>query len=90
MEDANGILYIDELERCAPHCVPEYGPVGDIFGPAGEPDCIVNEWDLAAMLDVWLAEENLGSENLYQDGIIDFKNYAELASSWLEKQLLGE
>lgn len=46
------ILYTD-LVPTDPRCVP--APAFDISGPAGEPDCRVDLYDLAALAGEWLA-----------------------------------
>ncbi|MFC1737798.1 hypothetical protein ACFL1G_01965 [Planctomycetota bacterium] len=83
----SGDIEFDLLLRCAPYCVPGEGPTGDISGPEDEPDCVVDEWDLAELVARWLDEENLGNENFFQDNIIDFKDYAILAENWKEEEL---
>jgi hypothetical protein len=49
----------DMLQRCAPLCRPEFGPVGDFTGPDGEPDCFVDKWDLERLRDAWLSRDEL-------------------------------
>lgn len=54
------MFYVDLIERCVPDCYADRSALAaDLSGPDGEPDCVVDEYDLAALTDSWLSEDDL-------------------------------
>ena len=67
-----------------PRCVPsEAKPLADIAEPY---DCIVDVKDLAVLADDWLKSGTSLPADLYDDSLINFKDYSLLTGSWLEEK----
>jgi hypothetical protein len=91
---SDGTVWFEDIGLCVLRCVlskrsddfakVDYAPPG---GPAG--DCVVDYQELAIMVDDWLMASPPADHNVdvYDDGMIDFKDFAILANYWLEEQL---
>jgi hypothetical protein len=53
----SGKVYFDDIRLYPPRCRVEYGPVSDFTGEFGEPDCIVDNWELRMMGRDWLQSD---------------------------------
>jgi hypothetical protein len=85
----DGYIYIDDIAVCESRCVPDRAPqAGDVTG-----DCTVDNMDLRQMALCWLCESPwpTGCECGQQcdicpsaggDGIVNLKDYTELADNW--------
>jgi hypothetical protein len=75
-----GTLYVDDIRLYLPRCMPGLTP--DFTG-----DCFVNSDDLLILASNWLSSPVNPDIDLNKDSKIDFKEFAALASQWLEAAL---
>ncbi len=61
--------YSDSTGNCGDYC-HQY-PEGDISGPLGAPDCLVNLYDFTMLAEEWL-------------GLYNFEDLLDIAQHWLD------
>ncbi|MHC4423220.1 MAG: hypothetical protein ACYSWR_00920 [Planctomycetota bacterium] len=79
-----GTVYFDDIRLYSPRCVPELGPYADLSG-----NCIVDFADIEALAEDWLYV-GLSAADLYEDNVVNLKDFAVLADMWLKEQLWPE
>jgi hypothetical protein len=79
----SGNVMFDDI-RLIPPCTPDYFSDADLTH-----DCVINSYDLAAFTQDWLNCGKCGMRaDLYPeipDAIVDFRDFAILASDWLKE-----
>jgi hypothetical protein len=77
-----GMLYVDDIRLYLPRCLP------DLTKPPADfnSNCVVDYPDLQIMASEWLVDASDLQADLDQDHDVDFKDYAGLADTWLDKQ----
>ncbi len=71
----------------APDCGgPDALLIADVSGPSSVPDCMTDEYDLAAVAANWLAacgDPGYDDSEIIDDCIINMRDFAQLAREWL-------
>jgi len=76
-----GTIYFDDIRLYLPRCMPDrLRSAADFTGS----DCVVDYRDLQLLTNNWLLSPADPNIDLYEDGTIDLRDYAILASMWLE------
>jgi hypothetical protein len=80
-----GVVYFDDIGLYPPRCILSYRSqelaVVDLSN-----NCIVDFADLDVMADQWL-QSGQNTADVYEDGVVNLKDFAVLANSWLAQQL---
>jgi len=79
-----GTLYFDDVRLYIPRCMAgRPGPAADLTGS----DCMVDYSDLQLLTNNWLLTPQNPAIDMNENGTIDLRDYAVLASMWLEEIL---
>ncbi|MHC4363236.1 MAG: hypothetical protein ACYSTZ_10435, partial [Planctomycetota bacterium] len=84
----NGVVYFDDIRLYMPRCVAGLAPAADFAS-----DCIVDLKDLSILGSQWQQPPGSPSADIAPepgDGIVDWRDFAALADSWLAGQLWPE
>ncbi|MHC4184982.1 MAG: hypothetical protein ACYSR4_03500 [Planctomycetota bacterium] len=84
----NGVVYFDDIRLYMPRCVAGLAPAADFAS-----DCIVDLKDLSILGSQWQQPPGSPSADIApepRDGIVDWRDFAALADSWLAGQLWPE
>jgi hypothetical protein len=85
-QGGSGKLWFDDIRLYRSRCVPSMAkPAADLTG-----DCLVNHLDLEIVAEQWLKDippQTPFSADLNADKKVDLKDYAQMASAWLEEIL---
>jgi len=76
-----GTLYFDDIGLYPARCVPKYAIA------SFDNDCDTDCRDLDLVAREWLDSDETIETDIYEDSVIDFRDFALLADKWLTEQL---
>jgi len=83
-----GTVYFDDISLYPPRCILSFRSQ-ELAAVDLSNNCIVDFADIKMMSDAWL-QSGQNTADVYEDSIVNLKDFAVLANSWLEKELWPE
>ncbi len=80
-----GVVYFDDIILYPPRCILSLRSE-ELAAVDLSNNCIVDFADVQAMSDAWL-QTGQNTADVYEDSIVDLKDFGVLANSWLAQQL---